>query len=69
MFKFDIPSLRGLFKTIEGLAKLADIMWSGFVNEAGKLHHIYIFHKRPLKECIIDIYLTKGPTSRNGKRE
>ena len=64
-----VPSTRGLFEAVYSFAEFADMMRLVAVNKALWLGHKDVLGDRALEKCIVDIKLTYGPTTSDGKRE
>lgn len=60
-FEYSEPNPRRLFETIESLMKFTNIIGASRINEALWLFHIDNFTEISMKECIIDVKLTKCP--------
>jgi hypothetical protein len=59
------PSLRSLFKSIDGLVKAANMIWFGGIKESLGLLHVHLLHERAIEEGIGDIQLPNGPIKVN----
>jgi len=56
-----IPCSQCLFKTMEGLVKLTNMVWELRISEAKRLRHIDVLRDGVVKEHIVNVHLAEGP--------
>ena len=63
------PCTRRLFQSIDGLLEVTKMIWASWIDEPWRLCHVNCLNKITMKECIVDVQLTKRPATRNCKTE
>src|SRR3954468_6705189 len=61
--------MRCLFQSINSLLEVANMIRTSWIDEPWRLCHVNSLNKITMKKGILDIQLTEGPATRNGKTE
>jgi hypothetical protein len=65
--KASMPGSRSLFKTIERLFKMTQMLGTGRIDKSRRLMHIDLFLQNSMKKSILNIQLAKRPATSNSQ--